>query len=319
MTTNETTAAAATAEAPATATKKKGMDSVPQRRLFDSLEAGYTALMAMLDEIEGAPDLPLIIAGKSIDPTNGEATIDPTVYDGQRTMLAILNEKVMKPKNATAKDDDAGSYGFKPRAIVLTPVPTLDAILADDTGKKWLNAIIETQLNNTAFRKLRKPGAILADGQSLLPLTLADFVTSETSGSNSGMTASFNELFADVNKSLETLSLTFKNGKPGKKAVLQNALESAAFARAMFPALEQPTKKFPAGLLVTWLQLAEGLAVQRGLDPAVFQHWLATRNEAAAQLDEDEAEEELDLSAVLAGLAKPAAAEPAADAAPAGE
>lgn len=277
-----TTEAAAT---PATDAKRPTMKDVPQRRIFATVEDGFTALQKMLNDVEGAADLPLIIAGR-----DAEGNIDSTIYAGNRTMLAVLNEKLPKAEN-----EDKG--GFRPRAIVMSPLPTLDAILADDTGKEWLAGIIDTQLNNVAFRKLRKL-TTLTGGESSLPVTLADFVTSESAGSNAGIMASFDSLHQAVTKAIEKLSERFKQGKPGKKAVLVQALESAAFALKMFPALET-SKAAPGGLFVLWLRLAEQTAKQEGLDPAIFQHWLATRDQTAAQtVDEDE--DEIDLAALMA-------------------
>lgn len=296
--TTEATAAAATAEA----AKAPTLKDLPQRRMFDTAADALTALQTILDTVTGAADLPLIVAGR-----DAEGGIDSSIYEGQRVMLALLNEKLPKPANGE------GEGGMRPKAIVMTPLPTLEAILADKQGREWLAGVVDTQLNNTAFRKLRKPETVLSNAAHLLPVTLADYVTSEGAGANAGIMASFDALHSDVTKLLVSKSPRWAQGKPGKKAVLLQALESAAFASRIFPALEQ-SKAAPGGLFVLWLRLAINLAKETGKDPAIFQHWLDTRDQTTSGTDE---EEELDFDSLLAPATGDAEAD--ADAEAAGE
>jgi hypothetical protein len=100
---------------------------------------------------------------------------------------------------------------------------------------------------------------------------------------------------------------------------LRKAMESASYAATVYPQLEtrQNKKGEPESLFVLAATFGQLLAKQESLDSTIFDRMLSQRDEKEIDVAEDE--EEFDLEAMAAAIAKGEAAESNAEGAPASE
>lgn len=312
------TKTAATPEATAEAEKKaktviEGMES---RRMFDNAADAEAYLNRCSEQFTDFATVPQIINGMiPVYTTPGDessevvgATFDPAVYTpDMRIMVAVLANRGEKGQPSTVK------------AIVVTPAPTLDAILGDEAAKIWLvSKVLDKELNHVAVRALRQaddPESV----QDQMPLTLSDYVSSSRE-STGGIMETFNTLFKGIIASLAVKSPAWAKARL-IKSELKKALESSAYAREYYPTLEDRGDK--PSLFVMALQLGKREAAKQGLAPDIFDRWAATRDQKAlkaASADGEDDDFDLDDLAFEAEAApEDAAAESAEEAAPAVE
>jgi hypothetical protein len=178
-------------------------------------------------------------------------------------------------------------------AIVVYPTPKLAAVMAEDAGTSWAQALIEKEANLVAMRALRGADS-MAEGVGAMPKTLADYWT-PSSGGGSSMLASYNELWQAVRDATGAKIPAVKGAGLSKK-VFRHCLESAAYADAAYPRLE--TRKSKSGqeysAFVYALHLGLTLAKEEGLDPAFFENALATRDDKVIEIT-DTGEDDIDL------------------------
>lgn len=290
-------AATTESSAPATPAKPKTViENMDSRRMFDSTEDAAAYLNKCSEDFADFGNHPQVLNG--ID-ENGD--FDPNVYDSNtRVMVAVLANRGEKGKPSTVK------------AIVVTPAPKLDAILDNESGKIWLAKIIDKELNHVAVRALRTADDV-DTVRDQMPLTLADYVTS-TRESSGGIMETFNNLFKGLIATLAARSPAFAKARL-TKGELKKSFESRAYALEYYSKLEDRGDK--PSLFVMALQLGQREAKNQGMDPAIFDKWLATRDEKAltvATADEDSEDFELDDLAFAAPDA-----DDSADAAPVAE
>lgn len=294
---------ATVAPTPAAAPKLKTvLEDMESRRMFDSPTeaASYLNTMAstLSDFGEGhdiiGKGVALTVADATAENPNPEPvwTFDPAIYtDQMRVMVAVLTARVPGAQSKVA-------------AIVVTPAPTVASILADDAGKSWLSKIIDKELNHVAVRPLRNPkeGENLDDLAEQMPTTLAGYVTTTREG---GILDTFNDLARGI---IETFA---KQIKPWEKArltkpELRAAMSSRAYASEYYPLLEdrgqsKKGEELPS-FFVLALTYAKQVAAVKGLDPAIFDKWLSTRNEATLTTKpegDDEDADDIDLESLV--------------------
>ena len=282
-------APAATTEAPKPKTVSEDM---PSRSMYANATDASAALNRFSQELSDFGTGHAIIArGITSDESTGALNFDPAVYTADmRVMLATLTQRQDKgPSKVTA--------------IVITPAPTLDAILAAPGGKEWLEKIADKELNHVAVRPLRNP----KDGESLdelsekMPLTVAEYITSSRETS-SGALETFNDLarglidaIAKKNKLWAKARLT----KPELKA----AMASRAYALEYYSQLEDRGQtedgKPKESFFVMAMNYGKQVATAKGLDPAIFDRWLSTRDQATlATKSEDDGDDDFDLESL---------------------
>lgn len=272
-TTTPTTPATDAAATPAK--PKTVIEHMDSRRMFDTVEAAEAYLNLMGETMSDFGKHPQIINGLKVD-DDGNATLDPEVYNADmRVMVAVLANRGEKGQPSTVK------------AIVVTPAPTIASILANADAMSWATRILEKEMNHVAVRALRNADD-LESVQDQMPLTLADYITSGRE-STGGIMESFNQLFKGIIASLAAKSDPWRKARL-IKSELKRAMESTAYALATYPGLEDRGDK--PSLFVMALQLGKREAEKAGLDPAIFDKWLATRDAktlaASAATDEDD-------------------------------
>lgn len=243
------------------------------------------------------------LAARGID---SEGDFDPAVYkDGMAVMVATLRR--------TAKPGSPGGI----KAIVVTPVPTLEGLLALDTGKLWVERIIQKELNHVAVRALREAEDV-STVVDQMPDTLEAYI-STARDSGGGILETFNELFKLIKSTLGAKIAVWNKANLPKNE-LKRAMESKAYAEEYYPALEAARGPATEGLFVLALNLGISAAKQKGLDPTIFQRWLDTRNAKAFTAQETE-DDDFDMEGLTDSLIAEdtkskadEAAQPAADA-----
>jgi hypothetical protein len=288
--------------AAATPKPKTVLEDMDSRRMFDSTTEAAAYLNSMASTLSDFGEGHDII-GKGValelpagategDDSQPVWTFDPATYTSDmRVMIAVLTARVPGAQSKVA-------------AIVITPAPTLASILADEAGKSWLAKIVDKELNHVAVRPLRNPkeGESLDDLAEQMPTTLAGYVTTTREG---GILDTFNELARGI---IETFA---KQVKPWEKArltkpELRAAMSSRAYASEYYPLLEDRGQSKKGDDLPSFFVLAltygKQVAAVKGLDPAIFDKWLATRNEATlttkAEGDDDDADD-IDLESLV--------------------
>lgn len=247
------------------AQKKTVAEGMAQRRIFDSLASAIPYLQNCANDFSDFAETTLIVKGGD---ENGD--IDPALYEnGMVPMVTVLKNR--------------GDGGSKVKAVIVTPVPTLDALLATPEGRAWVQDKIDTQLNHVAVAKLRDAEDVEAVADQI-PLTVEAFITSNRGAG--GVMETFNEL-------AKALSAAFGKKFPAweKQRILKNdlkkACESRAYALQFFPTLEDRGEG-KESLFVMFCQLGINTAKKQGKDPAIFDRWLNTRNAKTFELEEEE-------------------------------
>jgi hypothetical protein len=302
MATNPATVAAAT---PAAAKPKTVLEDMAARRMFDSPTDALAYLNSLGTELSDFNEQTFVTKGIESG-EDGSLNFDPAVYTSDmRVMVATLSQRVSGGPSKIA-------------AIVITPAPTLDAILASPVGKDWLAKIADKELNHVAVRPLRNP----KEGDSLdllaeqMPTTLEGYVTTTREGG--GILETFNDLarglidsFAKQSKQWNKARLT----KPELKA----AMSSRAYAAEYYPTLEDRGEGKPS-MFVMALNFGKKVATEKGLDPAIFDRWLSTRDATTLTGKEsDEDGDDFDIDALAFAEPEAKAATPATAAEPTAE
>lgn len=167
-----------------------------------------------------APFYGLPLAVKGMNDENGD--IDESTYDGNRAVVATVGART---KDAKGK----ALVGVK--GIVMFAIPTLDAILASDKGREWLDKIVTKEASHVAFRTVRDATTTreFVDGVAAMPGDVEAFVTAHSRGGDGLDTETFDALWNSFRKNLGTKSPALAKLLPGKAEVL-NAIRSKAYA-----------------------------------------------------------------------------------------
>ncbi len=249
----------------------EGMDS---RRMFDSTDEAAAYLNASAEKFSDFGNHAQVINGVDAD-----GNFDPAIYtDSTRVMVAVLaNRAAEKGKPSTVK------------AIVITPAPKLDAILSDEAGKAWLSKIIDKELNHVAVRALRTADDVESVSDQM-PLSLADYISTSRE-STGGIMETFNVLFKGIIAAVASKAPAWAKARL-IKSELKKAMESKAYALEYYPNLEDRGDK--PSLFVMALQLGQREAKKQGLDPAIFDKWLETRDAKPLTTKADDTDESAD-------------------------
>ena len=276
------------AKAPEPKTVLEDMDS--RRMLANPTEATAYIAKCMTDYADFgvyAVAAPGISIGEAGTENEGALIFDPEVYtEGTRVMVSVLTQRGDGPGTSTVK------------AIVIAPAPSFEQILADKGGRDWAERILDKELNHVAVRGLRKADSI-EDAIPAMPKTLADYITSDRGG---GILTAYEELWRRIKNNMGKLSRPWRLANLSKKE-LRRCLESAAYAGEYYPTLEQAKQ---GSLFVFALNGLIATAKKEGLDYAVFERWLANRNETQIDVKDDEDDDgDFDLAALESAMATP--------------
>jgi hypothetical protein len=267
-------------QTPATKAKTIAND-MDARQVFANADLAASYLTTV-STYEGFEETPKVIQG--FDPDTG--LFDPAVYtDDMRVLVAVLKNR--------EKNEKGEALPSSIKAIVVTPVPSLESILANDAAKVWLNGILDKELNHVAVRALRQADDVDSVSDQM-PTTLESYISSKRE--TGGIMESFDSTFKLINSTLAKKSPVWAKQRL-IKTDLKKAMESKAFASEYFPTLEDRPARKDGGdgsIFVIAIGLGKALCEKQGLDPAIFDKWLESRN-AKTLKDATANEEEFDL------------------------
>lgn len=289
-----TTPAADKAPAPKTV-----IDDMDSRRVFANSDDAVAYLTACKSDFTDFASYPVAAAGLT-----EEGDFDPEVYnDSMDVAVAVLTER------------GEGKNSSRVKAIVVFPAPKLEAVLESAQGREWLTGIMQKELNHVAVRQLRKATSEdeIADAIQTMPTSLEAYTTSGRE-STGGILQAYNDLWQPIKKAIAEKSKPFAVANLSKKE-LRKAMESASYASAVYPSLENRTNK--AGENASWFKLAatfgQVLAKNQGLDPTIFDRMLSTRDEKKIDVADDSDDADFDFEAMAQAVAKKDDEAPAAD------
>lgn len=178
------------------------------------------------DEAPALFGLPIRIKG-----ADSEGNIDESIYEGMRAALAYVGARIDDPAKKGQK-----ITGIK--AVVIFPVPTVEAFAESEKGRAWLDKIVEKEAAHVFFRGLRDAATTidLTNGMTQGPATVDEYVT-EYSRSGGLDTDTFDALWTSLRKAMVAKMPPLAKLLPAKGEVL-NSIRSKAFALANFPDLE---------------------------------------------------------------------------------
>ncbi len=300
---NQTVEAAAQSGEVATEVKPFDISTLPSAPLFlDSVDEAGAKIASWL-EAGFDPES----AGVAIL-TNGmteEGALDPAHFPG-RVVIHVLRNRATK----TISRDPATGANVETvipatvKAICIYPAPALSTLFQSDEAQPWLATIINTQLARVAVASIRDADlsdpAAFETAMASLPTEDADYWT-QSAGGGSAL-ASFDALYKAIRAGFDAVPAT--KAYKITKSNFKQALESTAFAKALYGGLEEFQWNGKAvSLFVKSLELAKVKAAKAGLDASIFDRWLATRDSVSygQSADTTETPDDFNLDALFSG------------------
>ena len=241
---------------------------------------------------------------------DSEGAFKPDVYTpDMRVRVAVLRNV---PRTVNGKREATTI-----KAVVVTPVPTIPSLLGidsdtweivkDSPAMAFVVKTLDKELNHIAVRPLRDAENI-ETAMEQVPTTLAGFI--ESNRDTGGIQETFNELYKTINDTLAKQVPLWSKARL-IKAELKKAMESKAYAIEYYPALEDRGEdgngKPKDSLFVLALQFGIKLAKSKGMDSAIFDKWLASRDAQVLKASADEEDDDISLDDLVADLGEPAA------------
>lgn len=163
-----------------------------------------------------------------------------------------------------------GEQGNVITRVVIAAVPDPDVILTTDDGTKFVRDTLTTAF----FTKLGNAARSSKDGMmNKLPFSVKEFITSAR-GKESLKT--FTELAPEMVSALKKKGIKYMTTN-----ILKQCLQSAAFAESQFGG------KIPQEKWELIINVMIKRARDKGLDPAVLENWLETRDQKVDDMDID--------------------------------
>ena len=283
--------------------KIKTVDEHMEQRIIcaDSTQAIAT-INRLMTEISDFAAKDIVAVGMGQD-EEGKLVFDEEIYAGNRVMIALVQTQIPATKNSNGVEVTKGYRVTK--AVVISPVPSIETILADENGRKWAERMIDNALNANAVREIRKPATVINEATlavilDAMPKTLDDYITSNRGGSSTLLEA-FDKLWKDVKNALGTLSPAFKAADI-KKDELAKCIQSASYAKRLHVKMETAKK---GSIFAFAGQVFKQMGEKNGYDTSLFDTWIANRNSVSfdSVLDFDAEDIELSLDSLAAKLA----------------
>ena len=289
----------ATANTPAAeAAKVPSIVEMDSRRIFDTTDAAIEYLTGLGGKYADFARVPFVGTGIGED-----GNFDSAIYvEGMRVMVSKLTNKGSREKGTETTM----------KAIVVAPVPSLELLLATEGGADFVNRVLATELNHIAVRQLRTADDVSTE-IGTVPTTVDGYINTGN-GDGASLLDAYNALWQNLNKALAAKIPAWARARFTKQE-LKKALESAAYAREIYSALEDRPAKADGSsgsVFVTALVMLTNAAKRDALDSTVFERWAANRD--AAKFDPaSEQELDFDMDELAASLVAPVAATPAGD------
>lgn len=265
--------------------RKTTLEGMTGYRTFDSTDEASAYLAKCAQDFTDFAEQPFALNG-----VNDAGEYDPAIYtDDMRVRVAVLKNV---PRTTNGKKDPTTI-----KAIVVTPVPSLDSLLADEAGRAWLQKVADKELNHVAVRPLRD-AENLETAIAQMPTTRAGFI--ESSRDVGGIMDTFNDLYKVISDKMGERAGVWSKARLNKSD-LKKAMESTAYATEYYPALEDRGEG-KESLFVMALRFGQILAKHKGSDPAIFDKWLATRDQQTLAKAEQDDDSDLSLDDLVADL-----------------
>lgn len=236
----------------------KELADIPARQVFtagDNAAAAAAEYLARILKTPGANDLPMVVYG-----VTAEGGIDWTKYAAADIYVIMLRNK-----------------GAGYRALVVQPAPSKSTFLKSPESAHWINDILETQIAHKMMRSLRAvkgdtAAQITSDDIDAIPHTIADYVATLRLG---GAVALWNKHSKRLIDALGKKVPAFASQRFTKE-LLRKAIESKAFATAIYPHFEERDffTKIADSLIAT--------GQREGSDTSLIQTWKDRRDEVSA-------------------------------------
>lgn len=270
-------------------------DDMDKRRIFANTEDAAAYLNQMATTLADFAKIPFAGVGFiSNEGQEDDGDFDSKVYTpDMNVMVAVLNKKAGPQRGV--------------KCIVVTPIPSMDSVLADPVGKEWLTKIMQKELNHVAVRDLREASDV-ATVVDKMPTTLAAYISSARD-QGGGALETFNEMYKQINTTLGAQIAVWAKAKL-VKSDLKKCFESTGYAQEFYPSLENRGEGKDS-LFVVGLNLGIAAAKKKGFDPTIFERWLATRNAKVFTPGEDDDNEDFDIDSLandMVGTDEPAKA-----------
>lgn len=253
------------------------------RELFDNLDAAMAKLGEIAEKTtpkladgtvdpEGVPfyGLPYVIKG-----TKDDGSIDESIYAGQRASLSYVGAKLAK------------ATGIK--GIVILPIPQLDAFVASDTGKAFLDKVAIKEMHHVAFRQFRDASTLyeFESGVGGVPSNAEDYATESRRGVD---TDTFDTMWNGFRTMLKSKMPALHDLLPNKKDFL-DSLRSKSFALSN-PETTKPLEdggwfvKLGQMLVKTAENWKDDKGVATPLETDTLKSWIAGRDELTLEREQ---------------------------------
>lgn len=156
-----------------------------------------------------------------------------------------------------------------PIGLVVAAVPTLDTVMAEASGRKFVADAIASELAERVVSAVRPRGESAEFGGTM-PFSVTEFLTA---GRRESGKSTFNKIAGHFVKALKRKGIPFMS-----KGLLEQVLQSSAFAAQQFP--------YPQDAWVKVLDAMIDYARNEGLDPSILEHWRNTRDQVEVEVPE---------------------------------
>lgn len=277
------TQAAAPQSAPAAEAAPKALADLPTApQIFNSFSDANAWLAGRIAEGYDFSAVPIVSQG-----LDSEGGLDPEAFPA-RVSVHILRNRAVRIGDT-----------LQPAAVKCVAIyhlPTIETAIATPDAREWISTVLNTAMTRKAVAKLRDADNLL-DVADSLPTDDADY-WAEAGRGGSGL-----ETFDAVYGEIRALVMKFPVAAKSKisKADFKRALESRAFALALYPACEElKIGTETRSLFLAAAVKGRALAVEKGLSPAIFDRWIETRDQVEIEPATDEAEAEpVDFDAIF--------------------
>ena len=260
---------------------KPTIELVTDRRTFPTLDEAGAALAAIAQEASDFDSVKILAPAASFT-DEGEFVPEADEW------TAPTHEIMLAPLSTKAKKNADGKVTTPARLIglVLAPIPTLEAVMADEKARAAAEDVWRKEMNHRAVRKLRTAENVLAAVVEM-PLSLESYTTSQTGGGTSAL-AAFDDYWLPYSQAMATKVPKWAARFPGGKgkAHIRAAIENAARAAALYPELESYGKQGES-LFARLLRAITAKAESEGKDVALLKQWAETRDSQTFEISDE--------------------------------
>lgn len=233
--------------------KAIGGDKLASRTVFDSLEKAVAAFTA----------------ATAVDPAVPFFRADDEAFDGMNAAVSVIG----------IRDKSQKADGIK--AIVLFPIPSLDAFLESEKGREWLDKISDKEASHVSFRGLRNAETLeeLANEFAAMPSSVEDIVTQHTRSGGLD-TDTFDAVWSPLRALLKKQMAALYSAMPNQKAEVLRAIRSSKAAAQISNDLE--SRNLFVWLASEMIRIAENNKDENGepapMDTTSLRQWILERD-----------------------------------------